>query len=573
MATESHTSAAGSAGDPERRIGSRYLLSRKLGSGAMGTVWAGYDEILQRRVAIKELKVPPGVPTQEALDMRERIMREARALGGLSHPNVITVFDVVDVDGEPLVVLELVPSHNLAELIGVHGALSPQQAAVVGFATAGGLRAAHRAGITHRDVKPGNVLIGDDGRVKLTDFGIARNVADAPMTSAGLVLGSPAYIAPEVAAGQPVTPAADLWGLGATLFAAIEGRPPYDVHGDPVSTITEVVDGEVPRPSSAGPIVDVIAALMRKEPSDRMPLDQVRMRLRPLLDDPDDPLYPGSPDSPTLAAKIIPVPSGTAGPALSATAAAGSGAASGSASGAARLAAAPGPLPGGAPLSADPGPLPAGLTATGSGTSYALPATGGHTRPAAKPGRSIGLVAAGAAVVALGAALGWTGVRALGDQSPLTTLNVTSATVQAPLHHDPLGFSIEVPDGWTEYRDYPAKGYPTVSFLSPDGTEQLAVSQALDLAAATSTTGRVESSPAEITYSDGTHTSWRRILPVTPRTDDGAGVSRDPAAKDVQTPGPPLFWTVTLTVPEAAAGSRSVDLLHRVADGFHAEPV
>jgi serine/threonine protein kinase len=104
---------------------------------------------------------------------------------------------------------------------------------VVGFATAGGLRAAHRAGITHRDVKPGNVLIADDGRVKLTDFGIARNSADAPMTSVGLVLGSPAYIAPEVAAGQPVTPAADLWGLGATLFAAVEGRPPYDVHGDP----------------------------------------------------------------------------------------------------------------------------------------------------------------------------------------------------------------------------------------------------------------------------------------------------------------------------------------------------
>ncbi|MDN5860870.1 MAG: serine/threonine protein kinase, partial [Pseudonocardia sp.] len=270
----------------------------------MGTVWAGYDEVLQRRVAIKELKVPPGVPTQETLDMRERIMREARALGGLSHPNVITVFDVVDVDGEPLVVMELVPSRNLAELIGEQGALDGRQAAVVGFATAGGLRAAHRAGITHRDVKPGNVLIGDDGRIKLTDFGIARNVADAPMTSAGLVLGSPAYISPEVAAGQPVTPAADLWGLGATLFAAVEGRPPYDVHGDPVSTITEVVDGEVPRPRGSGPLQDVIAALMVKDPDARLPLEQVRLRLRPLLDDPDDPSYPASSDAPTLASSI-----------------------------------------------------------------------------------------------------------------------------------------------------------------------------------------------------------------------------------------------------------------------------
>ena len=298
-------SQVGAQGEPERRIGGRYRLSAQLGSGAMGTVWAGYDEVLQRRVAVKELKVPPGVPTQEALDMRERIMREARALGGLSHPNVITVFDVVvDVNGEPLVVMELVPSRDLAELIGQQGALDVRQAAVVGFATAGGLRAAHRAGITHRDVKPGNVLIGDDGRIKLTDFGIARNVADAPMTSAGLVLGSPAYIAPEVAAGQAVTPAADLWGLGATLFAAVEGRPPYDVHGDPVKTITEVVDGEVPRPHGAGPLQDVIAALMVKDPDSRMSLEQARLRLRPLIDDPDDPSYPASPDAPTLASSI-----------------------------------------------------------------------------------------------------------------------------------------------------------------------------------------------------------------------------------------------------------------------------
>ncbi|MDT7653204.1 MAG: eukaryotic-like serine/threonine-protein kinase, partial [Pseudonocardiales bacterium] len=169
-----------------RRIGGRYRLSDLLGSGAMGTVWAGYDEVLQRRVAVKELKVPPGVPEQEAAEARERIMREARALGGLSHPNIITVFDVVDVDGAPMVVLELVPSRNLATMIGEQGTLTLQQTAVVGFATAGGLRAAHRSGITHRDVKPGNVLVADDGRVKLTDFGIARNIADAPMTSVGL---------------------------------------------------------------------------------------------------------------------------------------------------------------------------------------------------------------------------------------------------------------------------------------------------------------------------------------------------------------------------------------------------
>ena len=288
----------------QRRIGGRYLLSTLLGSGAMGTVWSGYDELLQRRVAVKELKVPPGVPAHEARDMRERIMREARALGGLSHPNVITVFDVVLDDGAPVVVLEMVPSRDLATMIAEHGALTMAQAAVIGFTTAGALRAAHRSGITHRDVKPGNVLVADDGRVKLTDFGIARNIADAPMTSAGLVLGSPAYIAPEVAAGQPVTTAADLWGLGATLFAAIEGRPPYDVQGDPVRTITEVVDGEVPRARGGGPVPEVIAALMVKDPDRRMPLEEVRRRLRPLILDPDDPVYPGSPDAPTMASPI-----------------------------------------------------------------------------------------------------------------------------------------------------------------------------------------------------------------------------------------------------------------------------
>jgi eukaryotic-like serine/threonine-protein kinase len=298
----------------QRRIGGRYLLSTLLGSGAMGTVWSGYDEVLQRRVAVKELKVPPGVPAHEARDMRERIMREARALGGLSHPNIITVFDVVVVDGAPVVVLEMVPSRDLATMIADHGALSLSQAAVIGFTTAGALRAAHRSGITHRDVKPGNVLVADDGRVKLTDFGIARNVADAPMTSAGLVLGSPAYIAPEVAAGQPVTTAADLWGLGATLFAAIEGRPPYDVQGDPVRTITEVVDGEVPQPRITGPVAEVIAALMVKDPDRRMRLEEVRHRLRPLILDPDDPVYPGSPDAPTMASPITlrPVGGGSA---------------------------------------------------------------------------------------------------------------------------------------------------------------------------------------------------------------------------------------------------------------------
>ncbi|MDQ4119056.1 MAG: serine/threonine protein kinase, partial [Actinomycetota bacterium] len=304
-------------GEVQRQIAGRYRVDGPLGSGAMGTVWSGFDDVLQRRVAIKELKFPEGIPAGEELELRERMMREARALAGLSHPNVVTVFDVLDAEGDPLVVMELVPSRNLATAITELGRLDRSQAAVVGYGTSAALRAAHRAGITHRDVKPGNVLISDDGRIKLTDFGIARNESDAPMTSAGLVLGSPAYIAPEVAAGRPVTPAADLWGLGATLFAAVEGRPPYDVDGDPVRTLTEVVDGDVPRVSDTGPLGDVIAGLMVKEPSGRMPLDEVRVRLSPLLADPSDPIFPGSPDVPTVTGMVppsAPPPNAASGP-------------------------------------------------------------------------------------------------------------------------------------------------------------------------------------------------------------------------------------------------------------------
>lgn len=539
--------------DQQRLIGGRYRLGVQLGSGAMGTVWSGYDEVLRRRVAVKELKVPPGVPQREAMAMRERMLREARALGGLSHPNVITVYDVVDAGGEPMVVLEMVPSRNLATLISEQGVLSTAQAAVVGFATAAALRAAHRAGITHRDVKPGNVLVAHDGQVKLTDFGIARNVADAPMTTAGLVLGSPAYIAPEVAAGQPVTPAADLWGLGATLFAAVEGRPPYDVRGDPVSTITEVVDGEVPRPSAGGPVADVIAALMVKEPAKRMSLGEVRRRLRPLIGDPDDPLYPGSPDAPTMAATYR-VPQG------SRAGQGGSGAAGSGGSGpAGRRSAPPGapppatpapgvpaapvtssvppsptPVPSGAaPLAASPGPLPDALRAapapvrpaaspddvqTEIRTSTPRPAADGRTSRRT----TVGLVAAGAAVVLTGLAGGWAATRAISGQSPLTTVTVATDTAALRAHTDDLGFTAQVPQDWAERRDE-----RSVSFVSPDGSEELTVARAASAAevmSALTDAGVAPDPPEDLgggatqvvyrTSDDGVHrTGWLRVLP------------------------------------------------------------
>jgi eukaryotic-like serine/threonine-protein kinase len=533
----------GSDADEVRRIGGRYTLSGLIGAGAMGTVWAGFDEVLQRRVAVKELKVPPGVPTHEAAEARERMMREARALGGLSHPNIITVFDVVDVDGDPMVVMELVPSRNLATMIAEHGTLGITQVAVVGFATAGGLRAAHRSGITHRDVKPGNVLIADDGRVKLTDFGIARNVADAPMTSAGLVLGSPAYIAPEVAMGQTVTPAADLWGLGATLYAAVEGRPPYDVNGDPVATITEVVDGEVPRPRGSGPVVDVIMALMCKEPEARMPLEEVRQRLRPLIEDPDDPVYPGSPDAPTIGAGIrVPAAPRTEltgarpGPTPAPLPPAPTGARA--PVGAARLASEPGPLPvPPRPMSASRAPRPAPTTVTGAA--------------------AIALVLAGAVVVLAGVVGGWSVTRLLGGQSPATTMNVTTASAELDQRsNNQLGFTIPVPQDWTTYPYEPVDGTPSVSFVSPDGSEELTVERASSIDEGQAVPGTVLDGPTplpdgtvELQYSVDERTSWRSVAPA----DKGA-------------------WTITLTVPEQAAGARSAGLFELLVQGFAPAP-
>ncbi|WP_020662596.1 serine/threonine-protein kinase [Amycolatopsis benzoatilytica] len=268
-------------GDQPRVVAGRYRLRSVLGSGSMGTVWSAYDEFLHRPVAVKEMKVPPGIPAAQADELRERTLREARAIAVLSHPNVITLHDVAREGDAPFVVMELLPSRSLAHLLRDHGPLTVEQAAAVGIAVAAALEAAHEAGITHRDVKPGNVLVAGDGRIKLTDFGIARNVSEATMTRTGIMLGSPAYISPEVASGGAVTPDADLWGLGATLFAAVEGAPPYDADGDPLETVGKVVNGKVPRPKP-GPLADVITALMKKEPAKRISLREVRHRLYPM---------------------------------------------------------------------------------------------------------------------------------------------------------------------------------------------------------------------------------------------------------------------------------------------------
>ena len=261
-----------------RLVAGRYRLLSPLGSGGMGTVWRAEDELLGRPVAVKEVAFPHGLSDQDRDVLRERTRREARAAARLDHPSAVTVFDVVEEDGAPYLVMELVEAQTLSHVVRTEGPLSPQRTAQVGLALLGALEAAHRQGILHRDVKPGNVLLGPDARVVLTDFGIASSPGDSAITSTGLLLGSPAYIAPERARGQSPGPASDLWSLGATLFTAVEGRPPYD-GGDALTTVTAVVTGEHAPFVHAGPLQRVLEGLLERNPARRFGVVEAQREL------------------------------------------------------------------------------------------------------------------------------------------------------------------------------------------------------------------------------------------------------------------------------------------------------
>jgi serine/threonine protein kinase len=248
-------------------------------------VWAATDEVLHRRVAIKEIDFPPGMPPGEVQQLQKRTLREARAVAALSNPYVITLFDILTLHTGPVIVMELLHARSLAQVIKQVGRRPDGQAATIGVAVASGLLAAHAAGITHRDVKPGNVLICDDGRIKLTDFGIARSSGEQTMTATGLLLGSPAYIAPEVANGVPAGPISDAWGLGGMLFACVEGRPPFD-QGTAIATLTSVVKDPVPPHPHSGRLGAVIAGLLVKTPQLRMRIDRSLTIMRGIADDP-----------------------------------------------------------------------------------------------------------------------------------------------------------------------------------------------------------------------------------------------------------------------------------------------
>ncbi|WP_245651752.1 serine/threonine-protein kinase [Streptosporangium amethystogenes] len=265
-------------------IGGRYRLLEPVGAGGMGRVWRGRDELLDREVAVKEIVFPHGMDASEREVFGKRAMREARSAARLNHPGIITVYDVITRDDVPVIVMEFIRGLSLHQQIAQQGRLAPVEVARLGAMMVEALGEAHAAGIVHRDLKPANVLLMGN-RVVITDFGIASLAGDVTLTASGMLIGTPAFMAPEQAHGLPVTGACDLWSLGATLYAAVEGRPPYA--GTNVMVILSALLSQEPAPPVyAGPLAPVLAGLLRKDPAQRLSADQAARALTALTHQP-----------------------------------------------------------------------------------------------------------------------------------------------------------------------------------------------------------------------------------------------------------------------------------------------
>jgi len=302
--SEAERAGASREDKSERLLAGRYRLGGVLGRGGMGTVWRAEDETLGRTVAVKELRFPGSIDEEEKRRLITRTLREAKAIARIRNNSAVTVFDVVEEDDRPWIVMELVEGKSLAEVIREDGLLEPQRAAEVGLAILDVLRSAHREGILHRDVKPSNVLMSEDGRVVLTDFGIAQVEGDPSITSTGMLVGAPSYISPERARGHKPGPAADLWSLGGLLYASVEGVPPYD-KGSAIATLTAVMTEQLEEPKNAGPLKDVIYGLLTKDPAKRLDDAGARTMLNAVIHAPEP--KPAEPE-PLDATKVVPLP-------------------------------------------------------------------------------------------------------------------------------------------------------------------------------------------------------------------------------------------------------------------------
>ncbi|MFF3113469.1 protein kinase [Kitasatospora sp. NPDC057904] len=463
----------------DRLITGRYRLLERIGSGGMGTVWRAEDELLGRDVAVKELRIRPELSPEETATLLERTLREARSAARISQRNVVVVHDVVEHEGLPCVVMEYVPSRTLAAVLAEDGPLPAADAARIGREILAGLRAAHAAGVVHRDVKPGNVLLALDGRVVLTDFGIATIAGTSSLTRTGELVGSVDYLAPELVRGGTPTPASDLWALGVTLYQAVEGLSPFR-RATAIETVMAIAADPPEPPLRAGPLTPLIGSLLEKEPLERPTAEVAEL----LLDD-------------TAAGCAKPADGTEHGPGLTVR------------NGGAPVHAVPGPAAAsGAHTVAQP---PGTLVTPGALAGDQLPAA-----PAARPAvrrtrRRTGLRWSVAAALATAAAAG--GVLVLdpglrpgkheaqaepvpspATSSPAGAAGASSVSPAGPspaassaavpggtgpvavpagssIRRDPAGFSLAVPDGWV--RDTDAAG--RVFYLSPDHAFRIGV--------------------------------------------------------------------------------------------------
>jgi serine/threonine protein kinase len=294
-----------------RRIRDRYRLIEPIGGGAMGTVWRAQDERLDRTVAIKELLLPHDHDEHRTEEAKNRAMREARIAARLQHSHAITVFAVLEEEDRPWLVMEYLASKSFAVLIQDEP-VSVDDAIRVGAQISSALAGAHRAGIVHRDVKPANILVSDDGTAKITDFGISRAIGDVKLTATGEIAGTPAYLAPEVARGEDASFAADVFSLGATLYAAVEGTPPYGTADNPIALLYKASSGEIEPPEKAGSLTPLLLRMLATEAAERPSMDEVEQELRALLPD-------AEPGEAVLAATIPETPAAV--PAMPASAA------------------------------------------------------------------------------------------------------------------------------------------------------------------------------------------------------------------------------------------------------------
>ncbi|MEU5396236.1 serine/threonine-protein kinase [Streptomyces tibetensis] len=454
-------------------VAGRYRLAESIGSGGMGRVWRAHDEVLHRLVAIKELTAALYVSESEQAILLARTRAEARAAARINHSAVVTVHDVLEHDGRPWIVMELVEGRSLADAVKEEGRVEPREAARIGLWVLRALRAAHTAGVLHRDIKPGNVLLASDRRVLLTDFGIAQIEGDTTITRTGEVVGSVDYLAPERVRGHDPGPSSDLWALGATLYTAVEGRSPFR-RTTPLTTMQAVVEEEAAELRHAGPLAPVITALLRKDPATRPDVSEAEQMLAEAAEG----RRPNGAQAyvPTQYAGTTPYRDHHSG---TGTGTATSGTATGT-SGTGRLGTGSGshtgtPLP---PLAGHPatgtstaGTPPYGPTVVGPAAGGPQPTGSGRRRRL----RTLALVVALAAIIGGGTAVvlqQWNGP-SQSDRSGSTTSTSTRATGGSVpdswiRYEDPVGFSLYLPKGWKRKPFGPQGELKQIDY-SPDG--------------------------------------------------------------------------------------------------------